>query len=144
MKKNIKSISILVIVVLIGCIYLPNYAWASEITEENENVLEERYTYINNAQSILSITSGKANIKSKMTAKLGVDKSLITCRLQKEVNGEWKTIQVWTESNAGINCELNKSIAVSKSYEYRIFSTVKAYKGTKSESIAVYSKIVKY
>lgn len=79
-----------------------------------------------------------------MTAKLGVDKCLITSRLQEKVNGEWKTIQAWTESKIGISCELNKSIVVSKGYDYRVFSTVKAYKGTKSESIAVYSKIVKY
>lgn len=144
MKKKIKLIFIFTIMILIGCTYLPNYALANEITEENEDVLEERYTYINNAQSILSITSGRADIKSKMTAKLGVDKCLITSRLQKKVNGKWETIQAWTESKVGINCELNKSIAVSKGYEYRVFSTVKAYKGSKSESIAVYSKIVKY
>lgn len=84
MKKKIKLIFILTIMILIGCTYLPNYALANEITEENEDVLEERYTYINDAQSILSITSGRADIKSKITAKLGVDKCLITSRLQKK------------------------------------------------------------
>lgn len=99
MKKKIKLIFILTIMILIGCTYLPNYALANEITEENDNVLEERYTYINNAQSILSITSGRLDIKSKMTAKLG------------------------------INCELNKSIAVSKGYEYRNFFYSKSLQG---------------
>ena len=41
-------------------------------------------------------------------------------------------------------CRLNKTISVSKGNSYRIFSTVKAYKGTDSESIAVYSNIVNY
>lgn len=50
MKKKIKLIFILTIMILIGCTYLPNYALANEITEENEDVLEERYTYINDAQ----------------------------------------------------------------------------------------------
>lgn len=37
-----------------------------------------------------------------------------------------------------------KRYQVSKGNSYRIFSTVKAYKGTDSESIAVYSNIVNY
>ncbi|MEG2869775.1 MAG: hypothetical protein RR894_18745, partial [Terrisporobacter sp.] len=135
---------ILVISILIGYAHLPNYALANEIIDENEDITGDRYTYINDAQSILSITNGKANIKSNMTARPGVNKSLITSRLQKKVNGNWQTIEAWTVSRQGILCELNKSIVINKGYVYRIFSTVKAYKGSKSESIAVYSKIVKY
>ena len=65
-------------------------------------------------------------------------------RLQKKVNGSWETVQAWTETSSTTSCRLNKTISVSKGNSYRIFSTVKAYKGTDSESIAVYSNIVNY
>lgn len=79
-----------------------------------------------------------------MTANPGVSKTLITLRLQKKVNGSWETVQAWTETSSTTSCRLNKTISVSKGNSYRIFSTVKAYKGTDSESIAVYSNIVNY
>ena len=79
-----------------------------------------------------------------MTANPGVSKTLITSRLQKKVNGSWETVQAWTETSSTTSCRLNKTISVSKGNSYRIFSTVKAYKGTDSESIAIYSNTVNY
>ena len=144
MKKNIKLILVFTIMAFIYNPYLTNYVFANGMIEQDNNFIEERYTYIKYANSELSITNGNAMIYSNMRSKTGINKSLITSRLQKKVNGSWQTIEAWTASKQGILCELNKSIAVSKGYEYRVFSTVKAYKGSKSESIAVYSKIVKY
>lgn len=39
-----------------------------------------------------------------MTARPGVNKSLITPRLQKKVNGNWQTIEAWTVSRQCILC----------------------------------------
>lgn len=144
MKKNIKLTLIFTIIAFILNICLPNYVLANEIIDREDNLIEERYTYVKYANSELTIENGKSIIQSIIKSKSGVNKSLITSKLQKQVNGNWQTIEAWTVSEQGIICQLNKSIAVSKGYNYRVFSTVKAYKGTKSESVAVYSKIVKY
>ena len=99
---------------------------------------------IDKASSKLSISGGVATLTASMTANPGVSKTLITSRLQKKVNGSWETVQAWTETSSTTSCRLNKTISVSKGNSYRIFSTVKAYKGTDSESIAIYSNIVNY
>lgn len=117
---------------------------ATTINSFNDSDVELIYLYVKSEKSQLNISNGIATIKASMKSDLGVDKSLITSRLQKKVNGEWKTIEAWTVSKAGITCSLEKTRSVNKGYEYRVFSTMKSYKGDKSESVASFSRVVKY
>ena len=117
---------------------------ATTINSFNDSDVELMYLYVKSEKSQLNISNGIATIKASMKSDLGVDKSLITSRLQKKVNGEWKTIEAWTVSKAGITCSLEKTRSVNKGYEYRVFSTIKSYKGDKSESVASFSRVVKY
>lgn len=117
---------------------------ATTINSFNDSDVELMYLYVKSEKSQLNISNGIATIKASMKSDLGVDKSLITSRLQKKVNGEWKTIEAWTVSKAGITCSLEKTRSVNKGYEYRVFSTMKSYKGDKSESVASFSRVVKY
>lgn len=117
---------------------------ATTINSFNDSDVELMYLYVKSEKSQLNISNGIATIKASMKSDLGVDKSLITSRLQKKVNGEWKTIEAWTVSKAGITCSLEKTRSVNKGYEYRVFSTMKSYKGDKSESVTSFSRVVKY
>ncbi|MGL5714215.1 MAG: hypothetical protein ACRCXT_11880 [Paraclostridium sp.] len=142
MKRKI--ISSLGVSVLIFNVLLSTPIFANEYETNLEIQNEERYTHVDKASSNLKISGGVATVTASMTANPGVSKTLITSRLQKKVNGSWETVQAWTETSSTISCKLNKSISVSKGSSYRIFSTVKAYKGADAESIAIYSNIVNY
>lgn len=140
-RKIISSLGVSVLafnVLLVAPIFANEYETNLEIQNE------ERYTHIDKASSNLKISGGVATVTASMTANPGVSKTLITSRLQKKVNGSWETVQAWTETSNTTSCKLNKSISVSKGSSYRIFSTVKAYKGADSESIAIYSNTVNY
>lgn len=119
----------------------PIFANEHVINEEIQN--EEKYTYVDKASSSLNISGGVAKLSASMTANPGISKTLITSRLQKKVNGSWQTVQAWTQTSNSTSCRLNKSKSVSRG-SYRIFSTVKAYKGAHSESVAIFSNIVNY
>ncbi len=139
-----KIISSLGVSVLVFNVLLSTPIFANEYGTNLEIQNEERYTHVDKASSNLKISGGVATITASMTANPGVSKTLITSRLQKKVNGSWETVKAWTETSSTNSCRLNKKISVSKGSSYRIFSTVKAYKGTDSESIAIYSNIVNY
>ena len=139
-----KIISSLGVSVLVFNVSLSTPIFANEYETNLEIQNEARYTHIDKASSKLSISGGVATVSASMTANPGISKTLITSRLQKKVNGSWETIQSWTETSNTISCRLNKTKSVSKGSSYRIYSTVKAYKGTDSESIAIFSNIVNY
>lgn len=142
MKRKI--ISSLGVSVLVFNVLLSTPIFADEYGQILEMENEERYTYIYKASSNLKISGGIATVSASMTANPGISKTLITSRLQKKVNGSWETIQSWTETSNTISCRLNKTKSVSKGSSYRIYSTVKAYKGADSESIAIFSNVVNY
>ena len=144
MKRKI--ISSVGVSVLAFNVLLDTPVFANECGTSIEIQNEERYIYIDKAISNLSISGGVATVTASMAANTnqGISKTLITSRLQKKVNGSWETVQAWTETSSTTSCRLNKTISVSKGSSYRIFSTVKAYKGADSESIAIYSNIINY
>ena len=139
-----KIISSLGVSVLAFNVLLSTPIFGNEHEASLEIQNEERYTHVDKASSNLKISGGVATLTASMTANPGVSKTLITSSLQKKVNGSWETVQAWTETSSTTSCRLNKTISVSKGNSYRIFSTVKAYKGTDSESIAIYSNTVNY
>ena len=139
-----KIISSLGVSVLAFNVLLSTPIFANEHEASLEIQNEERYTHVDKASSNLKISGGVATLTASMTANPGVSKTLITSRLQKKVNGSWETVQAWTETSSTASCRLNKTRTVSRGSSYRIFSTVKAYKGTDSESIAIYSNTVNY
>lgn len=142
MKRKI--ISSLGVSVLAFNVFLATPIFANEYDTNLEIQNEERYTHIDKVSSNLKISGGVATLTASMNANPGISKTLITSRLQRKVNGSWQTIKAWTETSNKTSCRLNKTISVSKGSSYRIFSTVKAYKGADAESIAVYSNIVNY
>lgn len=143
MVKN-KKVCMTILILLIFNFMNLALVKAISIDEANSEKVEPMYVYLVSKVSYLDISSNIATIRATLKAKSDVDKVLITSRLQKKVNGEWKTIEAWTVSKNSYSCSLEKTKSVSKGYEYRVFSTMKSYKGDESESVASFSQVVKY
>lgn len=144
MKLKKILIGVMSISMLTLCGGITQLTYASGVETDDVSNLSLRYKHIKYAKSDLQIKNGNAIIKSSMTSSISTTKNLITSRLQKKVNGKWTTVEAWTASTVKNNCSLSKTKSISKGYEYRVFSTVKAYTSNDSESIAVYSPIKKY
>ena len=78
-----------------------------------------------------------------VSGNTGITKTEIKASLQRKVNNTWTTISTWS-STGSRTCTLSKTANVLKGYEYRVVSTAKAYKGSKSETKTIISNISKY
>ena len=108
MAKN-KEVCIAILILLIFNFMNLVLVKAISIDEESSEKVELMYIYLVSKASYLDISSNTATIRATLKAKSNVDKVLITSRLQKKVNGEWKTIEAWTVSKNGYSCSLEKT-----------------------------------
>ena len=125
---------------------LPSYADKINLYDAYQEVDDpmELMEYITNSKSNLSIsTKGVASILCTVSSNTGITKTEIKANLQIKVNNKWATISTWSSTGAR-TCTLSKVVNVSKGYEYRVISTVKAYKGSRSETRTITSNIEKY
>lgn len=146
MHKKIKSTIGVALCAMVFVGGTSSIAMANEDSIGSQDIAEseERYTYIRTAQSTLSISGGNATVIAIADASPVVTKCFITSRLQQKVNGTWTTIDSWTVWGTNSFNDLRRTKVVQKGYEYRVFSTMKAYVGEDYESIASYSNIVRY
>lgn len=100
--------------------------------------------YIDDAQSRLSISSGKATVSSYVEGRSDVTKVKITAKLQKYENGKWKTIETFTKSSNGTIVTISGTYSVTKGYTYRVSNIVTAYCGSASETKTITSNQVEY
>ena len=91
MVKN-KKVCMTILILLIFNFMNLALVKAISIDEANSEKVEPMYVYLVSKVSYLDISSNIATIRATLKAKSDVDKVLITSRLQKKVNGEWKTI----------------------------------------------------
>ena len=98
-----------------------------------------RWSYIGGIQGVLEVSDGNAEIEVYCNAAtVGVTKVTAKCELQ-QLDGSWKTIKTWTETESGTSVHYFKSYAVSENYSYRLKITGAAYNGTTLlESATVY------
>lgn len=98
-----------------------------------------RWSYIGGIQGVLEISNGNADVEVFCDATTtGVNKVKAKCELQ-QLDGSWKTIKTWTETESGTSVHYYKSYPVSESYSYRLKITGYAYNGTTLlESATVY------
>ena len=125
---------------------LPSYADKINLYDAYQEVDDpmELMEYITNSKSNLSIsTKGVASILCTVSSNTGITKTEIKANLQRKVNNKWATISTWSSTGAR-TCTLSKAVNVSKGYEYRVISTVKAYKVSRSETRTITSNIEKY
>ena len=86
-----------------------------------------------------TMLSGEIIIKSDNVALVSVvcdcspkeaNKVTVKCELQ-QLDGSWKTIKSWTESENDTSIIVEKTYGLAKNYSYRVKVTAKAYKDTK-------------
>lgn len=120
--------------------------FAADMTKAAPIVISPQMENINRSTADLSIdTAGNATIKSSVQGFSGITNRVkISAKLQKYVDGSWKTIETFTAENDSYSVSLKESYKVSKGYTYRVRSTVYAYSDSSSEIKTVTSSEVKY
>ncbi|WP_312698848.1 hypothetical protein [Sedimentibacter sp.] len=136
-------------ITLIAAILIANLFIVTAVADTgglgNEIIISPMYTYISNAEALLSInSSGKAKPEVYVTGNSAVTSIKASIFLQQYKNGSWTTIKIWNESSNSNILNFIDTYDVSKGYEYRVRATVTAYSGQKSESTTLTSSLVKY
>lgn len=89
--------------------------------------------------SHLTMISADMKVNNHNIAKISVtcdsnmfdtNKVIAKCELQ-QLNGSWKTIKSWSETNNDSYIMYSKEYAVAKKYSYRLKVTASAYKDSK-------------
>ena len=135
--------------VIISTICISSFMFTSLLSYADEVNLYDEYQEVDDSMELMEyITNSKSNISisSKGIASILCTvsgKTEIKASLQRKVNNTWTTISTWS-STGSRTCTLSKTANVLKGYEYRVVSTAKAYKGSKSETKTIISNISKY
>ncbi|WP_313346354.1 hypothetical protein [Sedimentibacter sp.] len=126
--------------ILIANIFVITAAAETGGLKGNEFIISPMYTYISNAEALLSInSSGNATAEVYVTGNSKVTSIKATIFLQQYKNGSWTTIKIWNESSDTKILNFIDIYNISRGYEYRVRSTVTAYSGQESESTTVTS-----
>lgn len=142
LKKGIfGALSILMIISITA------YAKSNETSNDllNQAVVQPYFTNISIFQNVFDIDSkGKASISVYLTAR-DVDNVKVDAYLQQYKNGNWTTIQSWTNTSVGTNSGLGGTYYVTKGYGYRLFSIGNVYKsGVRVENTTFTSETKNY
>lgn len=116
--KTIRIISITIVLALL----LSTVALAAV----REPDAQPNYTYASGVSANLSISGGTAKVTSRITPQ-GSRKTTLTARLQQKVDGKWKTIATWSDSNASGFSSISESKSVTSGYSYRAYVTGRVY-----------------
>lgn len=100
------------------------------------------YDYTKSVYADLSISeSGTATATSKITGYPGTTTRVyITMYLERIKDGEWETVESWSDSAASYRLTLEENVNVSKGYTYRVRVSFYSYSGTNNEYIIKYSE----
>ena len=135
--------------VIMGCIFVFSVMTpcsninADEIEEPVEIEIDDPYVYVDVANCSLSISSGTATVKSKVTGKDGTSSTSVTVYLEKYTNGSWQSYSSWTH-NGGKNQDNTDTTTVTHgTYRVRMYVVATA-QGVGSESFNVDGNTVIY
>ena len=100
-KKAIETIKICFLI-MISCVLISTPALAGEksINTSAIPIIAPRYTYINSASSMLTISDGTATIKGSVQKTPSGENISLTCILQKKSGFTWKNIKSWSDSSS--------------------------------------------
>lgn len=136
MKRLIAYLMILV--ALFSVSVVPGFA--VELPGESE--IMPCYDYTKSVYADLSISeSGTATATSKITGYPGTTTRVyITMYLERIKDGEWETVESWSDSAASYRLTSEENVNVSKGYTYRVRVSFYSYSGTNNEYIIKYSE----
>ncbi len=129
MKKHIKLVSLM----LAACILTVNSTtvFAAKGTETE---ISPQWTDVSTITSRMEVDSwGIATISAtgRASTTSSADSATLIVELQRYEDNNWNTIKSW-EDNKGVKfASVTEKYAIKKGYSYRLYLTVKAYKGSK-------------
>lgn len=128
----------MILVALFSVSVVPGFA--VELPGESE--IMPCYDYTKSVYADLSISeSGTATATSKITGYPGTTTRVyITMYLERIKDGEWETVESWSDSAASYRLTLEENVNVSKGYTYRVRVSFYSYSGTNNEYIIKYSE----
>ena len=129
---------LMILVALFSVSVVPGFA--VELPGESE--IMPCYDYTKSVYADLSISeSGTATATSKITGYPGTTTRVyITMYLERIKDGEWETVESWSDSAASYRLTLEENVNVSKGYTYRVRVSFYSYSGTNNEYIIKYSE----
>lgn len=118
MKKL--SLKMALMVAVLSIFVASSIAWAAT----------PRWSHLTLFSGDMDIANGMATITVVCDASSReADSVAATCSLQ-QLDGSWKTLKTWTESDDDTSLIYEKQYAVAHGYSYRLKVTAKAYKGS--------------
>ncbi len=146
MSKFKKLFATLLVVSALVCSTAPAYAAKAESVNQDAAIVTPMWTYINSVMNWMDIDgSGKASMYASITAYSGVTSVKITSYLQRYQNGNWTSVNSWSQTFSGTTGTWTKEYYVYSGYNYRLLTYFYSYVGsTQVESTSLTSSIVYY
>lgn len=129
MKKHVRLVSIM----LAACILASNTVTVFAAREPKTGI-SPLWDDVSTITSRMEVDSwGIASVSATTWAATtsSADSVKLIVELQRYEDNKWNTIKSW-EDNQGVTfAAVNEKYAIKKGYSYRLYLTVKAYKGSK-------------
>ncbi len=121
--------------------YLALVVFVMTISTVKADEVMPRYSVTKYVEATLDISGGRATA-SGAVCPYDFRPSEVTVRLQQYIEGNWRTIGVWTNSNTGGISEAGGSEEIDQGYEYRTYTYAKVLStdGTVLEAVSKYSR----
>lgn len=108
-----------------GLIVTTPVSYAAETQVNGEEDIELAYENVDVCTCNLSITGKEATCKSFVRTRSSKSQAIkVVMKLQKKLDGEWKTLKEWNGSTTGQNYSLNKNYTIATG-TYRVRTTFK-------------------
>lgn len=135
------------VTVFISCLLLlavPTVVLADEPITLNDtqqsSIIAPRLTYINDAETVLSINNGIATVDCWVNGNvLTATKAKVIAELQLKSGNSWIAYGTWTETANAFTASVYESKSVKTGQTYRVKATYTVWEGSQSETIVVFS-----
>lgn len=136
-----------IIVMLLNCLLVsivPMTAFANPVesyTDANQMVMiNPRLTYIDDAQTSLSINNGKATVDCWVNGDIfTATKTKVIAELQVKSGSNWIAYGTWTKTENSFKASVYETKSVKSGQTYRVKGTYTVWEGSQSETIIVFS-----
>jgi len=128
-----KKITRLVSLLLTACILSTN-AMTVFAARGGETAIMPQWTDVSTILSNMEVDKwgiAKISASGKASTTSSADSVEIIVDLQRYEDGNWNTIKSWSDKQNIQFAAVSERYAIAKGYSYRLYLTVKAYKGTK-------------
>lgn len=141
MKAKRVLVTMLLACVLMSGFPLTVFANTMEpLTYNQAGNITPRLTYIDDAQTALSINNGVARVDCWVKGDvLNATKAKVIAELQLKSGSSWIAYGTWTETANAFKASVYETKSVKAGQTYRVKATYTVWEGSQSETIVVFS-----